>query len=229
LYEQVSPDGYSPFVKAFSCGSFAGLVQCIVICPVEHVKCRLQIQETAGSAASSNPLWKTCRTILNSGGSSINVSALYRGWWITCWREIPAFGMYFSFYDILKDRIQTSLDQRDRRTDETFVTTATPGEKQKQKSHTLFASVVSGGLTGALTWAVVYPLDVIKTQIQTLPINTPRHERTIAAVTSTIIKKHGWKRLFRGLSVTCLRAFPVNGIIFPTYEYTLSLICAWES
>jgi len=266
LYEHYSPNGYNPNIKAFTCGSFAGLVQALVICPMEHVKCRLQIQETAGSASTSNPLRTTLRTILTSGGSSVNVTALYRGWWITCWREIPAFGAYFSLYDIFKDRIQYSLDQDDKelkqsdfdgteitngrsppasmtltKLEETTIqtqavvaattsdTTIAGNEQQQHQAHTWFASAIAGGLTGALTWAIVYPFDVIKTQIQTAPVNTPKHERTIAVVTAKIIKEHGWQRLFRGLSVTCLRAFPVNGIIFPVYEYTLLRVCSWES
>lgn len=220
LYEQYSPR-HDQTLKAFTCGAFAGLIQAIVICPIEHVKCRLQIQETAGSAATSHPLRTTLRTILTSGGSSANVAALYRGWWITCWREVPAFGAYFSLYDIFKDRIQNSLDQREREV------ATTSGEQQK--SHTWFASAIAGGLTGALSWAIVYPFDVLKTKIQTAPIDTPRHERTIAAVASKIVKENGWKHLFRGLTVTCLRSFPVNGIIFPVYEYTLLLVCEWES
>lgn len=220
LYEQYSPNGYDPNIKAFTCGAFAGLVQALIICPIEHVKCRLQIQETAGSVTTSHPLRTTLRTILTHGSLSANTSALYRGWWITCWREIPAFGAYFTLYDIFKDRIQNSFDQRD---------TGRSPQDEQHNAHKWFSSVIAGGLTGALTWAIVYPFDVIKTQIQVAPINTPKHERTIAAVTADIVKKHGWKRLFRGLSVTCLRAFPVNGIIFPVYEYTLLLVCSWES
>jgi len=232
LYEQLSPNGYNPFTKAFICGSFAGLVQAVVICPMEHVKCRLQIQETASSAMSSNPLRNTVRAILNSGGSSTNISALYRGWWITCWREVPAFGVYFAFYDVFKDRIQISLKQWDGGSEKTLVTKATAFETQQQQENqslSWFASMIAGGLTGALTWAVVYPADVIKTQIQTAPINTPKQKRTIVAVTSRIVKENGWRSLFRGFAVTCLRAFPVNGIIFPVYEYTLLFVCAWES
>ncbi|OEU15015.1 mitochondrial carrier, partial [Fragilariopsis cylindrus CCMP1102] len=195
--------------KAFACGSFAGLVQALVICPMEHVKCRLQIQDAVistsktNTATASHPL----RTTL--------LSALYRGWWITCWREIPAFGAYFTLYDVFNKRIKDTLDQREVQS-ELSTTNA---------SHAWIASAVAGGLTGALTWAIVYPFDVIKTQIQTAPIDTPRNERTISAVFSKIVKEHGWKHLFRGLSVTCLRAFPVNGIIFPVYEYTLLQVC----
>lgn len=260
LYDQNSESGYNQNLKAFTCGSFAGLVQAVIICPMEHVKCRLQIQETAGAATTtSHPLRTTLRSILQSGGGSANVGALYRGWWITCWREIPAFGAYFTLYDIFKDRIQDGLDQREadsRKCDmvanatsaststSTFAsmavtqmeqtttmttTTTTASEQQPNSAHTWIASAIAGGLTGALTWAVVYPFDVIKTQIQTAPIDTPKHERTISAVFTRLVKEHGWRHLFRGLSVTCLRAFPVNGLIFPVYEYTLLQVCEWES
>mmetsp|Transcript_8435 Transcript_8435/g.17556 ORF Transcript_8435/g.17556 Transcript_8435/m.17556 type:complete len:352 (+) Transcript_8435:165-1220(+) len=226
LYEQYSPNGFNPTVRSFTCGAFAGFVQAVVICPMEHVKCRLQIAEAAGSAKAAHPLQATFRAILTSGGSNANIGALYRGWWITCWREIPAFGGYFALYDIFKDGIQESLDKLEK---ESSTPTASIGDQQHNNAHTWIASAMGGGLTGALTWAIVYPFDVIKTQIQTAPIDTPRQERTIAAVYATIVKENGSKHLFRGLSVTCARAFPVNAIIFPVYEYTLLYVCAWES
>lgn len=260
LYDQNSEVGYNQNLKAFTCGSFGGLVQALIICPMEHVKCRLQIS-AGGTAATSHPLRTTLQAILASGGggSSAKVSALYRGWWITCWREVPAFGAYFTLYDIFKDRIQDGLNQREARaadatsaltstststsmavtqleqqtsikshaamTTAATTTTTTPGNS----AHTWIASALAGGTTGALTWAMVYPFDVIKTQIQTAPIDTPKHQRTITAVVTRLVREHGWRHLFRGLSVTCLRAFPVNGIIFPVYEYTLMQCCAWES
>ncbi|VEU39772.1 unnamed protein product [Pseudo-nitzschia multistriata] len=241
-----------PHLKAFACGSFAGLVQGLVICPMEHVKCRMQVQETG--ASGSNPLRTTLRSILTSGGGSYSISALYRGWWITCWREVPAFGGYFALYDIFKERIEDAFDRRDAKSLETPVAASTtmtqldgtiynnPADEAtpsmlatttttepNTSQHSWIASAIAGGLTGALTWAIVYPFDVIKTQIQTAPLDTPRHKRTILAVTNKIVKEHGWKHLVRGLSVTCLRAFPVNGIIFPVYEYTLLHVCKWET
>mmetsp|Transcript_148 Transcript_148/g.371 ORF Transcript_148/g.371 Transcript_148/m.371 type:complete len:400 (-) Transcript_148:414-1613(-) len=242
FWDQNMTEGYDPHLKAFACGSFAGLVQGLVICPMEHVKCRLQIQEAGSAAIASHPLQTTLRSILTSGGKSANISALYRGWWITCWREIPAFGGYFTLYDIFKDRIEDALDDgeviqpdettKNNHADATtaaMLATTTTIEPPKNTAHTWIASALAGGLTGAVTWAIVYPFDVIKTKIQTAPIDTPRHERTISAVVKRIVKQHGWNHMFRGLTVTCLRAFPVNGIIFPVYEYTLLHLCAWES
>ena len=57
---------------------------------------------------------------------------------------------------------------------------------------------------------------------------TDPSQRRILNVTRNIIQQNGWRQLFRGMTVTCLRAFPVNGIIFPVYEYVLMQVCALE-
>ena len=36
-----------------------------------------------------------------------------------------------------------------------------------------------------------------------------------------LVNEHGWRYMFRGLGVTLARAFPVNAIIFPVYEFVL--------
>jgi solute carrier family 25 carnitine/acylcarnitine transporter 20/29 len=242
-------------LKAFTCGSFAGLVQALVICPQEHVKCRLQIQHGRGSPDHlyTGPVQATQSIIKQSGF----FSGLYRGWCITCWREVPAFGAYFAFYDIFKDQINSyfvnraQLDQQHRHQQQqqqhdrneqylqqlknhdgtsTVVVAASVDvdASMAHHSHTWISSALAGGLTGALTWLIIYPFDVIKTHIQTMPLDTPIQDRRITTVTRTIIERSGWQHLFRGLTVTCLRAFPVNGIIFPVYEYSLMHLCALE-
>jgi solute carrier family 25 carnitine/acylcarnitine transporter 20/29 len=75
---------------------------------------------------------------------------------------------------------------------------------------------------------MVYPLDIIKTRIQTTPMDAPLDSRRILAVARQIVEQHGWRRLFRGLNITVIRAFPVNGIIFPVYEYTLMTMASLE-
>jgi solute carrier family 25 (mitochondrial carnitine/acylcarnitine transporter), member 20/29 len=86
-------------------------------------------------------------------------------------------------------------------------------------SHAWLASAIAGGASGCITWAVVYPVDVVKTHIQTTPLDSP-----VSFVGSArhLAAKHGWSVLFRGLGITLFRAFPVNGTIFPVYEFTLN-------
>lgn len=206
--EEEEETGHDPWQKAFLCGSFAGLVQCVVICPSEHVKCRLQVQHGKGAADNiyKGPL-QAGASILRSHG----ISGLYRGWWVTAWREVPAFGLYFSIYDYCKDRVTNFLADRAGLTEEDDV----------PHSHLWVSSGLSGGLSGSFTWAIIYPFDVIKSRIQTAPIDTPLEKRRILTVGQSLVAQHGWRYMFRGLGITLIRAFPVNGIIFPVYEFTL--------
>jgi solute carrier family 25 carnitine/acylcarnitine transporter 20/29 len=59
-------------------------------------------------------------------------------------------------------------------------------------------------------------------------MDTPLGQRRILTIVREIVQREGWRSLFRGLNVTVIRAFPVNGIIFPVYEYTLMQVAALE-
>lgn len=63
-----------------------------------------------------------------------------------------------------------------------------------------------------------------KPQVQTSPLDTPLRNLSMYHVGASIVARHGWRRLFRGLGITLVRAFPVNGTIFPVYEFTLMQI-----
>lgn len=128
------------------------------------------------------------------------VSGLYRGLMATWLRQAPGFGVYFSCYDGIKHRLQKSL-----------------GESWA-------APILAGGTAGSLSWAVVYPIDLIKSRIQVLPLDTPKLERSMWNIARGIYRQGGWRSLYRGLGITVLRAFPVNAIIFPTYELTLAFL-----
>jgi len=208
---------HDPPEKAFVCGSFAGLVQCVVICPMEHIKCRLQVQHGKGKPDNlfKGPVEAT-RGILQRHG----VSRLYQGWWSTVLREVPAFGLYFAVYDHMKDRVNTFLAKRAGVDPQLSLETP--------RTHTWIASAIAGGIAGSATWAIVYPVDVIKTHVQTMPLDTPRIQLSMYRVGSQIVAKHGWRHLFRGLGITLIRAFPVNGTIFPVYEFTLMQVSNWN-
>jgi len=204
---------HDPWQKAMTCGMFAGLVQCAVICPMEHVKCRLQVQHGKGSPDN---LYKGPAQATRSIVSKYGVKRLYQGWWSTAWREVPAFGLYFGVYDYSKDRMnnffakQAGIDPN-----------ATMPASAMPHTHTWVASALAGGLAGSVSWFLAYPIDVIKTKIQTSPLTTPRSQLTMWNVGRSVVAQHGVKHLYRGLGITILRAFPVNGTIFPVYELTL--------
>jgi solute carrier family 25 carnitine/acylcarnitine transporter 20/29 len=192
---------HDPTIKSFCCGSFAGFCQALVICPMEHLKCRLQLQPgSPGHVAYDGPIG-AARAIVKSHG----VPGLYRGFVSTLWREVPAFGAYFSVYDIVKDGVNDYFDTHN----------------SSSEQHTWIASAFAGGFSGSFTWAIIYPIDVIKTRIQTAPLDATSNLGMLS-VGRSIIANHGWRYMFRGLGIALFRAFPVNGIIFPVYEFTLT-------
>lgn len=208
---------HDPWQKSFTCGASAGAVQCFVMCPTEHVKCRLQIQPASSSTAAGSVLYTgplhAVRHITHTHG----IRRLYQGFWSTALREIPAFGVYFASYDYLKDAALTYLGKMDN-------------GGSSNHHHSWIASAWAGGWAGSITWAMVYPVDVIKTRIQTASLTTPWSELRMWRVARDILQTGGGVRsLFRGLGITLLRAFPVNGTIFPVYEFTLQQVMAYDT
>jgi hypothetical protein len=198
-------------LKVLICGMAAGTVQSLFLCPMEHVKCRLQV-DTQHKHRGAVDL---CISIVREHG----VFGLNRGMGATLWREAPSFGMYFASYDVVKERVEDLL----RRTD---VGTAEGGGGDGARpfpshTHAYAASALAGGISGALAWLVTYPFDVIKTQIQTSPMDGQYARRGTWAVGYELVQRHGWRFMFRGLGVTLAGAVPVNAVIFPTYEYVL--------
>jgi solute carrier family 25 carnitine/acylcarnitine transporter 20/29 len=220
-------------LKVFTCGSIAGTVQALVICPMEHIKCRLQVQAAALASASSSASSSVASDITGARAfSSVAASnpqtlykgpvdcglsiirnhgffrGLYRGMGVTLWRETPAFGMYFATYDSIKSRVESLLEDKDDH------------HPIPSHAHAWAASALAGGISGAWTWAIIYPFDVIKSRIQTSPLD--RHlQKDMWTVAKEIVEENGWRYMFRGLGVTLARAFPVNAIIFPVYEFVL--------
>ena len=146
---------------------------------------------------------------------------MYRGLLATVYRQFPSFVIYFGSYDVIKS---TLLKQQ---------------QLQQLQQQQLLASIIAGGIAGSLSWAVIYPLDLIKTRIQSLSPTTATTTATrrssyyhlirteqsmIQSITTNVINQHGWKALYSGFGITILRAFPVNAVIFPTYELALATL-----
>lgn len=193
-------------LKVLICGMAAGAVQSLFLCPMEHVKCRLQVDTDRRHRGAVD----LCASIVREHG----VVGLNRGMGATLWREAPSFGIYFVTYDVAKERVEGIAAGRIGVDD---------GAVQPSHARAYVASALAGGISGALAWLVTYPFDVIKTQIQTSPIDGGRYTRMGTwAVGRELVRKHGWRHLFRGLGITLFGAVPVNAVIFPTYEWVIS-------
>ena len=79
--------------------------------------------------------------------------------------------------------------------------------------------LTAGGLAGMAYWGVPYPLDTIKSTLQTMPKGT-----STLTVAKKLLTERGIRGLYRGCGVTLLRAFPGNAVTFWMYERVMSII-----
>ena len=70
----------------------------------------------------------------------------------------------------------------------------------------------------------VYPIDVIKSHIQTQPLDRPPLYSSFMDCARKLYQAHGSHIFTRGLLATVLRAFPLNAATFAVYELTMEYL-----
>jgi solute carrier family 25 carnitine/acylcarnitine transporter 20/29 len=95
-YVSGSP-GHDALWAHFAAGSVSGAVQSFVASPMELVKTRMQLNESASTKAPTS--LEVLKSIYKSEGGLFR--GVFKGWGITVAREIPGFGLYFATYEAL--------------------------------------------------------------------------------------------------------------------------------
>lgn len=102
----------------------------------------------------------------------------------------------------------------------------TENETQRQKA---LKVLLCGGLAGVVTWASIFPLDVIKTRVQTQSIANHQEQQLLLVspqqkflggsgqrgaieIAKDAYRVEGIRVFFRGLGVCSVRAFIVNAV-----------------
>tara|TARA_B110000879_G_C11145166_1_gene502082 strand:- start:1443 stop:2051 length:609 start_codon:yes stop_codon:yes gene_type:complete len=92
---------------------------------------------------------------------------------------------------------------------ETLALTIYFGSYDYMKTENNYHPLIAGGIAGALSWLFTYPIDTIKTRIQ-----------SNISLKKSIMLKHYW----RGINITLVRAFIVNSIGFYVAENVKKII-----
>ena len=155
------------------------------------------------------------------------LKGLYFGGTVTAVRDSVGYGFYFWGYELCSRYFYC------------FPAAVGGGESCSETVRTL----VCGGIAGIITWASIFPLDVVKTRVQAqwqeLPemlggreregLLTGRQNaqggttRILGAweVTKLTWREEGIRPFFRGLGVCSLRAFVVNAVQWGVYEWIM--------
>ncbi|KAH8859675.1 Mitochondrial carnitine/acylcarnitine carrier protein [Schistosoma japonicum] len=179
-------------------GMFSGIFSTAILAPGERIKCLLQVQShTRGPLKYSGPI-DVLRQLYGKGG----LRSIFKGTAATLLRDVPASGVYFLSYELIKDKLRN----RHSKSNELSV------------SKTLFA----GGMAGIFNWIVAIPPDVLKSRLQSAPEGL--YPNGIRSVFSELIAKEGFLALYKGMTPVMLRAFPANAACFLGYEVALKFL-----
>ena len=204
-------------------GCFAGAVQTVIVCPMELVKIRMQnqgigkqhvswMQTKVVGADLTTPKGKllqgyrgpfeTTQDILRTEGAR----GLFKGWWLTIFREVPQYGIYFGTYDWLRMQLSTL--------------TGNPHEDLS-----VIHLSLAGGVTGVVTW-LWYPVDVIKSRFQN--DRKLRYSGVVDCIRQSV-RSEGMKVFVKGLQPTLVRGF-VNGFAtFPVFTLAMRFLSSGDN
>jgi hypothetical protein len=167
----------------------SGAVGSLVITPVERVKCVMQAMP-AGSF--KGPL-ACIRELLRRDGAS---GLLFRGLGATLLRELPACTFYFVTFDLTKALLLGS------------------GALSRTS-----ALLISGAFAGAMSWVPVYPIDVVKTQIQIELDEGSEGESGFLGQARRLWQAGGFWAFWDGLGPKLARAIVNHAVTFFVFDF----------
>nr|XP_046229164.1 solute carrier family 25 member 47-A [Scatophagus argus] len=192
--------GYGPNTKleVFLSGMAGGIAQISVMSPGDIVKVRLQCQTESKRRGTNMPKPKYHGPIhcLLSIIKDEGILGLYRGALPLMLRDGPSYAAYFLTYTTICEWLTDSNRKRPNWT----------------------GVMLAGGIAGMVAWSLGTPMDVIKARLQMDGAReTKRYKGFYHCITETV-RVEGVEVFFRSLGINCLRAFPVNMVVFVTYE-----------
>ena len=132
------------------------------------------------------------------------IRGLYRGMAPMMLMEGLGRGSFFACYEYTKILLSGGVDEA---------------------SVSLWCRMVAASVSGTISWALIYPLDVVKSRIQmahpsaaTAATSHPPAHLCMKDIICSIYKEAGLKGMYRGISFTLLRAAPISSIGLPLYE-----------
>ncbi|NWS76433.1 S2547 protein, partial [Crotophaga sulcirostris] len=184
-------------------GGAAGAARVLLMNPSEVAKVRLQTQRNPHPSASppqavSKAKYRGSLHCLRVIAKEEGFGGLYKGCSALLCRDCSSSAIYFLTYSTLCDWL-------------------TPAGKNKPG---FLVVLLSGGFAGVLAWGLATPMDVIKSRMQTGESDQHRYRGLLHCARESV-RREGAKVLFKGLGLNCIRAFPVNMVVFVTYEAVL--------
>jgi hypothetical protein len=123
---------------------------------------------------------------------------LYLGFYPTVVRESVGLGCYFGVYDLLIRNFT------------------------HEGKVSLLGSLFAGGCAGLGFWAFIYPVDYVKTIVQSDSLTNPQYKGAWHCAKQEYLK--GWQVFFRAFGIMMVRAIVANAVGFTCFEVGKTLV-----
>ncbi|KAI8330057.1 mitochondrial carrier domain-containing protein [Chlamydoabsidia padenii] len=195
--------------QVYLAGCGAGMACYLFSTPTDLIKIQAQMSRT------NKTTYQVAKDIFRRNG----LRGFYQGGWITLIRDAPSYGIYFWVYEGMK-RYLTE-------------------QHNDNVGMAAWELLLAGGMAGTISWASIYPIDVIKSRLQmqqVSPLGTTTTplivlDQPYISIKDCVVRSYrseGVGVFFRGLGPTVLRGFPVNAVTFLMYEWVMAWLDAHQ-
>lgn len=194
--QPVIPEGIRHQVDAwkyFLAGGVAGAVSRTATAPLDRLKVLLQVQTTSHGKAVITGVVGGFTHMYQEGG----LLSYFRGNGINIIKVAPESAIKFYAYEMMKKFV---------------VGNGSNGEIGP------FGRLISGGVAGAIAQTIIYPLDLVKTRLQTYKVQGGLRPPPFPRLAADILRKEGVVAFYRGLTPSLIGMVPYAGLDLAAYE-----------
>ncbi|KAI0443144.1 mitochondrial carrier domain-containing protein [Xylaria telfairii] len=239
------------WLRRFSAGALAGVTSVLFTYPLEVIRVRLAFETgvrsssladickkiyhehpmpkrppAAAAAAAADSGSAVVKGVAAAAATTVQAVAprsgiinFYRGFSTTMLGMIPYAGMSFLTHDTIGDVFRSPLLRN-------HATLPQPANAPADKAAPLraWAELTAGGISGAVSQTMSYPLEVIRRRMQVAGAVGDGHRLRIAETAGIIFKERGFPGFFVGLSIGYIKIIPLAAVSFYTYERTKTML-----
>lgn len=165
------------------------------------MRIRLQTQPHGAAALYSGPLDCVRKLSAHEGV----MKGLYRGEAVTILREAQAYGVWFMAFEYMMNADAAR-------------------NKIARKEIPSWKIAWYGGLAGEALWLASYPLDVVKSKMQSDGFGEKMRYKGMNDCFRQVYREGGLGGFWKGIGPTLLRAMPVSAGTFAVVEMTMRAI-----
>ncbi|KAF2120832.1 calcium dependent mitochondrial carrier protein-like protein [Lophiotrema nucula] len=192
----------------FVAGGVGGMISQFAVYPIDTLKFRMQCETVKGGLHGNRLIIATAKKMWQTGG----FVAYYRGLPMGIVGIFPYAALDLGTFEYLKRAIARHNAKR-----------LGCHEEDAEPGGMITAAI--GGFSGAFGASAVYPLNLLRTRLQSQ--GTVIHPRTytgIMDVTRQTIKGEGVRGLFKGLTPNLLKVVPAVSITYVVYDKSKKVI-----